>query len=216
MRAQVEVPADVASTDERRHYEDRLSRKITKAASEWLSMRHFDTTAECLEALRAEQCEVWATVLSQDAVVLDSPSLRVPPPPKRLAVVFGREATGVSAAMVAAADRRVYFPMHGFSESLNLSVSAALIMQGILQKEPSLRGAMSDADRAALRRDWFVRLAKSPEQIQTYPAWAIAATPPEPFDDLRRTDEVRADQDKRIPPKLRRKLSEKGQMPPSH
>ena len=90
------------------------------------------------------------------------------------------------------------------------------IIHGILQKEPALRGAMSEADRAALRQDWFVRLAKSPEQIQTYPAWAVATTPPEPFDDLRRTDEVRAAQDKRIPPKVRRKMSELGQLPPSH
>ncbi|KAL3923332.1 MAG: hypothetical protein SGPRY_004250 [Prymnesium sp.] len=128
-----------------------LSGKITKQAEEWLSIRQFASTAECLAALRAERYEIWATVLSQDAIELDSPSLRVPCAPTRLAIVFGSEVVGVSAQMVNAAHRRVYFPIHGFSESLNLSVSAALIMQTILQKDPSLRGCMNDMERASLR-----------------------------------------------------------------
>lgn len=97
-----------------------LSGKITKQAEEWLSIRQFDSTAECLAALRAERYQIWATVLSQDAIELDSPSLRVPCAPTRLAIVFGSEVVGVSAQMVNAAHRRVYFPIHGFSESLNL------------------------------------------------------------------------------------------------
>ncbi|KAL1506945.1 hypothetical protein AB1Y20_007809 [Prymnesium parvum] len=185
-----------------------LSRKITRHSAEWLSLRHFDSAAACVRALREASAVVWVTVLAQHAAPLDAPALRVPPPPARLAIVFGCESVGVSAEMAAAADRCVYFPLHGFSESLNLSVSAALILQGVFQKDPSLRGAMSEEERAALRRDWFLRLAKSPEQCKTYPAWALG-TPPEPFDDLRRTDEMRGTEDKRIPPKIRRKLGER-------
>eukprot|EP00966_Prymnesium_polylepis_P122261 2826026-Prymnesium_polylepis.1 len=73
------------------------------------------------------------------------------------------------------------------------------------------RGALLPRAR---RRDWFVRLAKSPEQCETFPRWAAAEPPPEPFGDLRRADEVRAAEDKRIPPKIRRKLGE--QLASSH
>eukprot|EP00966_Prymnesium_polylepis_P059705 1384843-Prymnesium_polylepis.1 len=36
---------------------DGLSRKITKQAAEWLSLRQFDSTSACIEALRAEDYE---------------------------------------------------------------------------------------------------------------------------------------------------------------
>lgn len=215
------VHAASSEASEARRRPDGLSRKIAKEAGEWLTLRQFDSSAECIGALRASQYEVWVTALSQHAIALDAAVLHVPPSPTKVAVVFGREADGVSAEMVAAADKLVYFPLHGFSESLNLSVSAALILQTILQKEPSLRSAMSDEDRASLRREWFVRLAKSPEQRDIFPRWAGADTPPEPFDDLRRADETRAAGDNRIPPKIRRKLQQLGDErltpgPPAH
>ena len=46
--------------------------------------------------------------------------------PERLAVVMGAEKTGVSATMLGAADRLVFLPMHGFTESLNVSVASTL------------------------------------------------------------------------------------------
>ena len=182
-----------------------LSRKIARQSAEWLTLRHFPDSASCIEALRAEGCTIWVTVLSQGAVCLDNPALAAPSDGK-LAVVFGREADGVSDAMVAAADELVYFPMHGFSASLNLSVSAALILQGILQKEPELRGAMDEEERCELRREWFLRLAKNEKQALSFPKWAAGPRYPRPFDDLRRTEEMRKAA-LMIPPKIQRRLA---------
>ena len=182
-----------------------LSRKIARQSAEWLTLRHFPDSASCIEALRAEGCTIWVTVLSQGAVCLDDPALAAPTDGK-LAVGFGREADGVSDAMVAAADELVYFPMHGFSASLNLSVSAALILQGILQKEPGLRGAMDEEERCELRREWFLRLAKNEKQALSFPKWAAGPRYPRPFDDLRRTEEMRKAA-LMIPPKIQRRLA---------
>jgi tRNA G18 (ribose-2'-O)-methylase SpoU len=128
----------------------KMSRRISKQSAEWLSLRHFPDTPSCIAALREEGYEIWVTHLSQAAVCLDDPHL-VPSEiqgSKGLAVVFGREADGVSEAMVAAADRLIYFPMDGFTESLNLSVSAALVLQMILRDNPELKGAMPQEERA--------------------------------------------------------------------
>lgn len=43
--------------------------------------------------------------------------------PERMAIVFGSETVGCSDTMLKEADKRVYLPLHGFADSLNLSVS---------------------------------------------------------------------------------------------
>jgi hypothetical protein len=111
-------------------------------------------------------------------------------------------------------------------ESLNLSVSAALVLQHILTAFPALKyrrrspdrdgngsaldtleGAMSDAERESLRRDWFLRLATNPAQVEEFPRWASGDLPaPKPFDDLRRTEELRKGNNM-IPPKIRKRLA---------
>ena len=128
----------------------KMSRRISKQSAEWLSLRHFPDTPSCITALREEGYELWVTHLSQAAACLDDPHLTPfeTQASKGLAVVFGREADGVSEAMVAAADRLVYFPMDGFTESLNLSVSAALVLQTILRDNSELKGAMPQEERA--------------------------------------------------------------------
>ena len=42
--------------------------------------------------------------------------------------------------MLEAADRRIYLPMFGFTESFNLSVAAALVLQRLLDAVPESRG----------------------------------------------------------------------------
>lgn len=105
-------------------------------AARWLSVRRFQSSAECVEALRREPREIWATDLAQSAERLDvllrrcvsargSGSRRgaaadegegegeAPGLPARVALVFGSEAEGVSKEMLLAADRRIYLPLQG-------------------------------------------------------------------------------------------------------
>ena len=238
MRAQLAAGTDggssaTAAADAALGERARISRRIAKQSAEWLSVRHFSDTTSCLAALRAEGYTIWVTHLGQAAVPLTDSRLQAPSLGVRdgvddgkLAVVFGREADGVSEEMAKAADELVYFPMDGYCESLNLSVSAALVLQHILTSFPSLKyrrrspdrdgdgsaldmleGAMSDEERESLRRDWFLRLAKTPAQVEEYPRWASGGLPaPKPFDDLRRTEELRK-ANNMIPPKIRKRLA---------
>ena len=50
---------------------------------------------------------------------------------RKLVVVFGREGAGVSPEILESAAERVYYPIHGFTDSLNVSVSVALILDTI-------------------------------------------------------------------------------------
>ncbi|RLN93598.1 hypothetical protein BBJ28_00015855 [Nothophytophthora sp. Chile5] len=145
-------------------------KKITKNCAGWLSVRQFTSIATCLEALRESEMTIWATDLSPQAEPLsatDKPSAL----PARLAVVIGRETDGVSAEMLRAAHRRVYLPLFGFSESLNLSVAAALVLQRLLDWFPEVRGDLSDQEKQSVREQWYRQLVSNPTQAAQAEGW---------------------------------------------
>jgi hypothetical protein len=107
----------------------------------------------------------------------------------------------VSPYMLAAAQRRVYLPMYGFTESFNLSVATALILQRVLDACQASRGQLPESEIARLRLQWYSDLARSPEQRVHFQTLA-AAGGVEPFIDMRRPEEHRVDH---INPRLRQR-----------
>lgn len=67
---------------------------------------------------------------------------------------------GASTYMLEEADKRVYLPLRGYADSLNLSVATALITQALFFIDPTLIGAMSEDERMSLRTSWFTKLAQ--------------------------------------------------------
>lgn len=92
-------------------------RLFAKNAQEWLTVRMFSSTPDCLEALRKEGYTIWVTDLSQEAESLSDIS---PPLPEKIAIVMGTEAVGCSQIMLDGADTRVYLPMVGFAGAVFL------------------------------------------------------------------------------------------------
>lgn len=152
----------------------KLHHLYAQRATEWLTVREFESTTECLKELRATGHTVWATDLSQAALCLTEEELfavqqqqqgmpssstsSVLPP--KLAIVFGTEAVGCTQEMLDGADLRVYLPLRGFADSLNLSVATALVVHHLFLLDPSIEGDMSEEERHELRKLWFPRLAK--------------------------------------------------------
>lgn len=161
------------------------SKKITKNCSVWLTMRTFTRIADCIDALRAEGIAIWATDLSPQALPLTQAHRPQELPPK-VAIVIGRETDGVSEEMLKAADRRVYFPIVGFTESLNLSVATALVLQRLLDWFPDIRGDLTSDEKQAIRSQWYPQLVKNPTQALQSDAWIANSDTIEPLGDLRR------------------------------
>ena len=157
-------------------------------------MRVFKTTAACVQAAKEAGRALWVTDLSQEAIPLgrDSVALAAMLPPK-VAVVVGSEGAGVSAAMLAAAERRVFLPMYGFTESFNVSVAAALVLQRLLDAAEASRGQLPAAELAKLRLAWYVELARSEEQRLAFVAFAESGGVL-PYQDTRRPEAHRAEQ----------------------
>jgi tRNA G18 (ribose-2'-O)-methylase SpoU len=167
-----------------------LNRNVTKGSHDWLTIRHFDTTRECIEALRAEGREIWVTDLSPDAICLtdDDPhikkELEISLKDKKIGLVAGQEGDGATAEIKEAADRRIYLPMCGFADSFNVSVAMALVLQKLLSLCPEARGDLPEEEKHALRIKWYTLLAKDVESNRALFAQYINFPPP-PLDDLR-------------------------------
>ena len=182
--------------------EDQKARKkhvaFAKKATKWVSIREFDDSRECVAAMREDGRQVWVTDLSQQAVDLDDLLGTASPSPvglpDRVAIVFGSEGMGVSETMINAADVRVYLKMHGFADSLNLSVSAALIMQRLKMAAPGCVGRMDAEARRQLRLQWYPMMGRSDEQRAEFEMAARHENEhPEdrrivPYEDVRRPD----------------------------
>jgi hypothetical protein len=78
--------------------------------------------------------------------------------------------------------------MAGFMESLNLSVSAALLLQRLFDACPEMRGDLSTEERAVIRARWYRRLAGG-KQPGRFDHWL--ANPPPPLEELRLPPELR-------------------------
>jgi hypothetical protein len=48
----------------------------------------------------------------------------------------------------------------GFSDSLNLSVAAAMILQRIFLLAPEARGNLTELEKSEIRESWYEKLAK--------------------------------------------------------
>lgn len=168
----------------KKHVEKNLNSSVTKNLGGFMTINSFDTTRECVQSLRDSGYSIWVTVLTPDAVPLDTPDLVIP---EKLAIVFGRESDGCSQEIIDSADKKVYIPIYGYAESLNLTVAASLTMQHIFSRCPEARGNLTDDEKKELRKSWYLHLSrKSEKKRDQVMKWLD--NPPEPLEDLRRVE----------------------------
>lgn len=110
------------------------SRLITQGAERWLDLCWHAGPEACIAALRAKGFRVY--VASMDGARTPEDLAAV----DKAAIVFGNEKSGVGAALAALADERMAIPMAGFSQSLNVSVAAAITLYS------ATRGRSPDLD----------------------------------------------------------------------
>ena len=86
---------------------------------------YYPTTAECVAALKAEGYTPLAIEQVEGAVMLDELEVDTT---KKYALVFGNEVEGVDQAIADVVDGAIEIPQVGIKHSLNVSVSAGILM----------------------------------------------------------------------------------------
>lgn len=144
------------------------NRDVALGANKWLTLhRHrepnADNTTACVEELRARGFRIVATSPRADAVTLEELPLDRP-----LALCFGTEKEGLSDRALELADLSMAVPMHGFMESFNISVCAAICLSSILRRVRSERDdwQLPAAERAMLRALWIRQSLKTPDALE--------------------------------------------------
>jgi tRNA (guanosine-2'-O-)-methyltransferase len=129
----------------------RFNEAISTRADKWLEIAVHPTPAECLAPLKKAGFEIVATHLQKDSAPYTDVDFARP-----VALVFGSESEGISEEALAFADKVVRIPMLGMVQSLNLSVSVAVILYEALRQ----RSAKGYFEKARLSAEEFERLRK--------------------------------------------------------
>lgn len=140
-----------------------FSRRVTLGAHKWLTLHRHDTMAECAAALRGLGFRLYAAMLDPSAVPLGQVPVDRP-----VALVLGNEKDGVTAAARALCDGAYTIPMAGFSQSLNISVAAAVSLYDVTRRardERPDRGLLAAAERDALLDAWLPKSARAAARL---------------------------------------------------
>ncbi len=132
-----------------------LSEEVAMGSSKWLNMYKYsqdeENTLSCFQHLREEGYTIVATTPHNNDMLLDEL-----PIDQKTALVFGAEVNGISQLAIDNADAFVKIPMYGFTESFNISVSAALSMFSFTEKlrKSTVHWQLSDVEKLQIQIDW--------------------------------------------------------------
>ncbi|MEO7329685.1 MAG: RNA methyltransferase [Minicystis sp.] len=106
------------------------SNTVSRGSERWVDVRTYPTPTEAIAALQASGHELVATHPEGELSPQDLPGI------PRLCLVLGNERDGIHEQLRAACNRGVRVPMRGFAESLNVSVTAAILLQHATHGRP--------------------------------------------------------------------------------
>ncbi len=145
-----------------------LNTKVLKGANKWMNMLKYykkddNATALCYSELREMGYKILATDPSEDGISIDDVAVD-----QKLAIVLGNELNGTSEYAINNADLKVKIPMYGFTESLNISVSAAICLNTIMPKVRKLPFAIgfNEEELLTIRYEWYKKAIRKPDIIE--------------------------------------------------
>ncbi|PWG04320.1 RNA methyltransferase [Polaribacter aquimarinus] len=150
-------------------YINKVSRHVAKGSQKWITSKRYksdgNNTQICLDHLRANGYQIIATTPHNDSCLLQDFDIT-----KKSAFVFGVEAEGVSDYVKEQADGFLKIPMVGFTESLNISVAAAIILQDVTTKlrNSDVDWQLSEEEKEILYFNWVKKTIKNVDKIEAH------------------------------------------------
>ena len=162
-------------------YEYQISPDVAMGAPKWLNISHYkepgvDNTTACILDLKAKGYKIYATTPhTEDCLIHDLPLA------EKTALLFGTELDGLSQTALSMCDGFVRIPMYGFTESYNISVSAALCMFSVREtlKSRNRPWQFSEEEITDLKIEWARKTIKTPELHEQRFAKSYLQSPPD-------------------------------------
>lgn len=140
----------------------RIDREIAMGAQKWVDCHRYSSIHGCMETLRSQGYQIIGTTPHDNSTMLHDFDVT-----KKSAFIFGTERDGLSDTVLKEADGFLKIPMHGFTESLNISVSAAIILQSVVTKlkQSEVAWQLSEGEKLEIELDWTKKTIKSSDDI---------------------------------------------------
>lgn len=148
-----------------------VDREIAMGASKWIDVKKFNgkenNTKAAIDHLRDKGYRIIATSPHEGSVKLDDFNLIK----GKSALFFGTELTGISPVIKENADEFLVIPMYGFTESLNISVSAAIILHHLshqMRLHPAIDWRLTPEEKAEVKLSWLRHSIRNSAMIEKH------------------------------------------------
>ena len=140
-----------------------IDKEIAMGAQKWVDISTFEDVESCIKKLKNNGYQIVATTPHENDCLLEDFDIS-----KRSALFFGTERNGLSHEVLKQADAFVKIPMVGFTESLNISVSAAIIIQNLMQKlrNSTIKWQLTEDEILDKRLVWTKNSIKDIQRIE--------------------------------------------------
>lgn len=143
-------------------------REVALGSSKWLNLIRYkqypEPTMAAIENLRSQGYRIIATTPHSDDVDLENIDLKK----GKMALFFGTELKGLSSTLLDNADEFVKIPMMGFTESFNISVSAAIILHHLTYKlrNSEIPWELDSESKMEIKLSWLRTSIKSSKMLE--------------------------------------------------
>lgn len=137
--------------------------EVAMGSDKWLNVFKYKRTLEAYDILHHKGYQIIATTPHENDMMIDDLDISRP-----TVLVFGTELTGLTQEAIDHADGYAKIPMYGFTESYNISVSAALSLFSVtarMRKDPQLHWQLSEDEQLELKLRWSMQTIKEGEQV---------------------------------------------------
>jgi tRNA (guanosine-2'-O-)-methyltransferase len=136
----------------------KINPRVAMGASKWVNVHRYSSlemqnaTSSCIHDLKQKGYQIVATSPHHQQCTPNTIDLSKP-----LAIFFGNEKEGLSDYVLSNADHYLCIPMYGFTESLNISVSAAVVMKSLYERlvQESQSWRLSEQEQEELKLQWM-------------------------------------------------------------
>ena len=145
-----------------------LNPDVALGSSKWLDLHRYNqtpnNTLQAVEHLKRNGYRIIATTPHSNDVNLEDFDISE----GKIALFMGTEMDGVSDIVMNNADEFLKIPMYGFTESFNISVSAAIILHYLshLMRKTEISWQLKDDEKNTIMLNWLRTTIKKPELIE--------------------------------------------------
>jgi tRNA (guanosine-2'-O-)-methyltransferase len=146
----------------------KVNQSVLKGSNKWMDIKKYhgkdqNATELCFQHLRADGYQILVTVPAADGIPINQVVLD-----KKIALIMGNELEGLSDYALRHADQKVNIPMFGFTESFNISVSAAICLSTLVDKlrTTELDWQLSKSEKQDIRLHWVRKMVRGSALIE--------------------------------------------------